>query len=149
MTEPNNRVIYILKLESEKYYVGSLFLTPTDFEVTEHPRILKHFHGLGAEWTKLHAPTELIQIISPADEFEEDKQTKIYMSRYGIDNVRGGSYCEINLSHSQISCLEKEIATAKGLCFKCKCAGHSAKYCDIIVCYKCGQPGHYSPQCNK
>lgn len=149
MSGLSNRVIYVLRLESEKYYVGSLFLTSENLEVVEHPRILKHFHGLGAEWTKLHVPIEVIQIITPADEFEEDKQTKIYMDKYGIDNVRGGSYCEINLSNNQIYCLKKEIATAKGLCFRCNQAGHLAKTCGVITCYRCGKIGHYSPQCNE
>jgi hypothetical protein len=149
MSDLSNRVIYVLRLESEKYYVGSLFLTSENLEAVEHPRILKHFHGLGAEWTKLHVPIEVIQIIAPADEFEEDKQTKIHMSKYGIDNVRGGSYCEINLSNNQVYCLKKEIATAKGLCFRCNQVGHLAKTCGVIVCYKCGKIGHYSPQCDE
>lgn len=142
-----DRTIYILQLENEKYYVGSLFLTSADPEVAEHPRILKHFHGTGAEWTRLHIPIKLLEIKTPVDEFEEDKQTKIYMSRYGIDNVRGGSYCEIKLNEHQIYCLEKEMATAKDLCFKCGLPGHYAKYCRVITCYKCGKTGHYASQC--
>lgn len=143
-----DRVVYVFRLKSEKYYVGSLFLSDENFEISEHPRILKHFHGQGAEWTKLYEPVEIIETITPADEFEEDKQTKIFMNTYGIDNVRGGSYCGIILKREQISCLEKEIATIRNLCFKCNLPGHYAKNCGNIVCYRCGQPGHFSSRCN-
>lgn len=145
----NNRAIYVLKLEAGKYYVGSLFSVSPDSQIADHPRILKHFNGQGAEWTKLHRPVELIETKFPVDEFEEDKQTKIYMSKYGIDNVRGGSYCEINLDEHQQYCLQKELDTAKGVCFRCGQAGHNIKQCRVVICYKCGEIGHYSSQCHK
>ena len=38
---------------------------------------------------------------SPGDKWDEDKKTKTYMEKYGIANVRCGSYCKITLAQTQ------------------------------------------------
>ncbi|ARF08977.1 GIY-YIG nuclease and ricin-type beta-trefoil lectin domain protein [Catovirus CTV1] len=115
--------IYVIKCENEKYYIGKSFYPEN--------RVLEHFLGNGSEWTKKYKPVEIIQIIKNADNFDEDKYTKIYMSKYGIDNVRGGTYCQIKLSKSIKEHLNKELL------------GASDK------CYLCGQYGHFIKNCNK
>jgi hypothetical protein len=82
--------IYVLKLENNKYYIGK----------TENPKIRleNHFSSNGSEWTKLYKPIKIIEIIPNCDNYDEDKYTKIYMDKYGIDNVRGGSYVQIELN---------------------------------------------------
>jgi hypothetical protein len=95
--------IYILKLESNKYYIGK----------TNNPkfRIENHFNSNGSQWTKLYKPLELIELITNCDDYDEDKYTRIYMDKYGINNVRGGSFCSIELSNETINFLKikKEI----------------------------------------
>ena len=39
------------------------------------------------------------------------------MLKYGINNVRGGSYTQINLPECNIISLEKELCSASNLCF--------------------------------
>ena len=114
--------IYILQCENERYYVGKTYRPISD-------RIEEHFNNNGSEWTKKYKPIKMIEFISDADEFDEDKYTKIYMAKYGINKVRGGSYTQISLPESDIIMLNKEICSASNLCFKCKKSGHFMKDC--------------------
>lgn len=81
--------IYILRLAEGKYYVG---LTKDLYH-----RLDQHFHKKGSEWTKLYEPIEVEKVIESDSSFDEDKWTKIMMEKYGIKNVRGGSYISIEL----------------------------------------------------
>ena len=90
--------VYILECAEGKYYIGK-----TDRPLED--RITEHFYGYGSVWTQRYRPLTLIQIISNADSFDEDKYTKMTMKKYGIDNVRGGSYCQMILNIHQQECL--------------------------------------------
>ncbi len=50
--------------------------------------------------------------------------SKIYMKKYGIKNVRGGSYVTIKLNKNQIIFIKKEIYMADNRCLKCGRKGH-------------------------
>ena len=86
--------IYVLKLEQNKYYIGK----------SNNPnfRLAQHFESNGSEWTKKYKPIEIIDIISDCDDFDEDKYTIKYMHKYGIDNVRGGTFCQLEFSRLAI-----------------------------------------------
>jgi hypothetical protein len=70
----------------------------------------QHYAGEGAEWTKLHAPVEILHTIGTgtkdgrAAEQMEDEVTVTLMLRYGIAKVRGGhfSYPDLTLVESQL-----------------------------------------------
>ena len=113
--------IYILKLEGGKYYVGK------SEDVVK--RYQQHLNGDGSAWTKKYKPISLEKTIENASPFDEDKITKEYMSKHGINNVRGGSYVEIELSEFHKDALKMEIWTAKDLCAQCGRAGHFVKDC--------------------
>jgi hypothetical protein len=130
--------VYILKLKNDKYYIGS-----TD---NIDLRLKQHYDGCGSAWTKLHKPIETVEILDNCNKFDEDKYTKIYMSKYGIDNVRGGSYCEIDIS-KYVEILNREFTHSENLCFKCGETGHYIKNCeetnseeeeDVWGCSYCG-----------
>ncbi len=114
--------IYILKLEQNKYYVG----------LTKYPesRIQEHFNGTGSAFTKLYKPLLIIKQIQTYDRYDEDKIVKQCMSKYGILNVRGGSYSNIELSEPIIDFLEKEIMHSRNACFRCLKRGHFMKNCN-------------------
>jgi predicted GIY-YIG superfamily endonuclease len=112
--------IYTLELETNKYYVGRS-LIPKE-------RILKHFQEEGSEWTKLYKPIKVLSQLK-GDAFDEEKHTLIAMEKYGIDNVRGGSYCKVNLSQND---KDKALQTIRSISDKC---------------YKCGKKGHFAKDC--
>ncbi len=118
----NTFSIYVLKLIQDKYYIGKTYK-----DITQ--RFTQHKKGLGAEWTKLYKPVGMIEFFQTTDKFQEDLSTKKYMERYGIENVRGGSYTKINLNDYQLRALEIEFRTANDLCFKCGITGHFASEC--------------------
>lgn len=113
--------IYILRLEGGRYYIGKSDNVMNRFK--------QHLDGGGSAWTKKYKPVSLEKTIENVSPFEEDKVTKEYMSKYGIDKVRGGSYVEIQLSEFHMDALKMEIWGAKDLCTQCGRKGHWAKDC--------------------
>ena len=113
--------IYVLKLEGGNYYIGK------SDDVSA--RYQQHLSGIGSSWTRKHKPILLEKTIDNVSAFEEDKITKEYMSKYGIDKVRGGSYVQVELSEFHIEALKMEIWGAKDLCCQCGRSGHFAKDC--------------------
>ena len=93
--------IYILKLENNKYYIGK---TNNVGEMYKN-----HSKGIVRIWTKQNKPISIIRTINNTSPFDEDKYVKEYMTYYGIENVRGGSYNQIKLSEENIRFLEKKL----------------------------------------
>ena len=116
--------IYVIELEKGKYYVGKT--TNPDF------RLEMHFASSGSAWTKKYKPVNVLQIIPNCDNYDEDKYTIQYMEKYGINNVRGGSFCEIRLSDSNIVTLRQIITSVTDKCYICGNNGHYAKECMTV-----------------
>ena len=117
--------IYILRLEGGRYYVGK-----SDNIMN---RYVQHMNGSGSAWTRKYKPVALEKKIENVSPFEEDKYTKEYMSKYGMDKVRGGSYVEITLSDFQKQSLNTEMWAAKDCCTQCGRKGHFVKSCSAIT----------------
>jgi predicted GIY-YIG superfamily endonuclease len=113
--------IYVLRLEGGRYYVGK-----SDNVIK---RYQQHLDGSGSAWTRKYKPVSLEKTMEHASPFEEDRVTKEYMSRYGMDKVRGGSYVGLELSESQTDALQRELWSAKDLCTRCGRPGHFVKDC--------------------
>ena len=113
--------IYILKLEQGKYYVGKSKNVLSRFQ--------EHVQGKGSSWTKKYKPLCIDTTIDDVSPFDEDKQVKIYMSKYGIENVRGGSYITDTLTEEQLNTLKAEIWGSTDLCNKCGRKSHFYKDC--------------------
>ena len=113
--------IYVLRLEGGRYYVGKTDNVPQRFQ--------QHLHGQGSAWTKKYKTVSLEKTIKHASVFDEDKVTKEYMAKYGVDKVRGGSYVQMELSEEQKTMLERELRGAKDLCTRCGRSGHFVKDC--------------------
>lgn len=147
--------VYCLKLENNKYYVGKT--NNINFRITDH------FDGNGSEWTKKYKPVDIVAIKHKCDNFDEDKYTKMAMLKYGIENVRGGSYTQLVLPKNVKDLLTKELQSTNNSCFKCGEKGHYANECgqfsntsysttskiNNMTCFKCGKKGHYANGCNQ
>ena len=114
--------IYVLKLEGGKYYVGR-----TNKKVVQ--RFKEHINGKGSAWTRKYKPIKILDVILNRDKFDEDKITKQYMEKYGIENVRGGTYCKITLSNETIKMITTELNGATDKCYNCGEVGHYEQNC--------------------
>lgn len=125
--------IYVLKLENEKYYIGQ--------SKNIEKRIKEHFSGNGSIWTQKYNPIDVLEKFNSNNNYDEDNYTKKYMIKYGIDNVRGGSYTSFNISDEIKKFLQKEFNTINNSCFTCGKTGHFSNECneitDKFVCQYC------------
>ena len=147
--------IYVLQLEKGKYYIGK----------TTNPkfRLEQHFNSSGSQYTKKYIPQKVLKIIPNCDDYDEDKYTLKYMEQYGINNVRGGTFCQLKLDKDNLSTIKKMINSSSDKCYICGETGHFAKDCkqddDNILeeffitkttkntCNICGREGHYAADC--
>jgi len=116
--------IYILELENDKYYVGK----STDVDV----KYKFHLNGTATYWTNINKPISIIRTINDISPYELDKYVKEYMIKYGIANVRGGSYYQLKLNDNTIRKLENKLNTCYDLCYKCCKSYHFVSECNFI-----------------
>ena len=167
--------LYALKLQGNRVYVGTTERHPTD-------RLDEHMNSAGSEWTRRYSPDGgylWIRMIPShgIPGLAEDAATKEMMLKYGIDNVRGGSYSHIHLDRHTLRLLNRELWHAQGNCVRCGRSGHWAEDCfaridangtDIAsgtsspsssysssstnspvrdACFRCGHTGHFASEC--
>lgn len=147
--------VYILALTNGKWYVGR--------SADIYKRIEQHRSGYGSEWTKLYKMIRVQEIIATNDPFDEDKYVKKYMLKYGIDNVRGGSYSQLIIPDYQLQALDAEFRGTSDQCFNCGETGHFKRYCpnridsnmkgsnistsSVTQCLRCGRNSHTIDSC--
>lgn len=126
--------IYSLELQNGKYYVGKT--TNPDYELEDH------FMCFSPEWTKKYKPIRIINFYPDCTDKDLDKYTILYMEKYGIDNVRGGSFSSLELSEED-RCL---FRTMSKKCENIDIRIAEETYC---CCLYCGELFHDSSLCDK
>jgi len=155
--------LYVLQLEDNKWFVGKT--KNLDQRLDDHFDPEKH----GSHWTNKYKPLKKKEIIelcvkdyapeqsdssgtkksSETCDPVEDEYTMYYMTMYGIDNVRGGSFCNIFLRPQQINYIQSVIRERMDLCFKCGMDDHFVKDCPFFKkkCTTCGRDTHTDSKC--
>jgi predicted GIY-YIG superfamily endonuclease len=114
--------IYVLQLEGNKWYVGKA--------ANVEARYQQHLNGQGSMWTQKYKPVSLVETLNGVSPFEEDKKTKELMAKYGVQNVRGGTYVTEQLTPEQILGIKQEIWGAKDCCTRCGDSSHFVRDCE-------------------
>ncbi len=140
LSQDNQKLLYVLKLEHNKYYVG--ITNDLQESLNEHER------GIGCEWTIKHKYIDLEYFVSVKTNVDEE--VKKLIKQYGIDNARGGSYSDTILTDKQ-----KAEITGDKFCVRCGRLGHDKIQCcfrtmkcgvifieDLNYCAKCGREEH-------
>ncbi len=113
--------IYVLECMDGKYYVGRTGNLDKRLEL--------HSSGRGSFWTRKYPMKSVVEVLKNADKFDEDKYVLKYMDKYGVDNVRGGSYSQMVLNNDLQKCIQRHFITANNLCYICGGKGHLIREC--------------------
>lgn len=144
--------IYVLKLQDDKYYVGK-----TDCK----NNILEYFTDSNSDWIKKYPPISIIKKYAIKNDFCIDYYTLLTMKNHEIDNVRGGSFQNIELKNAEKIKALNLMKSCFNRCFKCNVKGHTDEECEKIqmmnnpiefekfIRIKLGQTIFPTPDCNE
>jgi predicted GIY-YIG superfamily endonuclease len=96
--------LYVLELDNSKFYVGKSH--------DPEGRLLAHQRGLGPVWTQQNPPLGIIErreLVHENAKYEENNVTLEYMTLYGMENVRGGMWSQLELPTSDCDYIDKTI----------------------------------------
>lgn len=88
--EVGQEYVYVLELESDKYYVGT--------SASLSNRLHQHFVGEGAIWTRKYRPIKIVQIQLGGKEVEK-AVTLAFMKDKSYENVRGSHWCHLRMDN--------------------------------------------------
>lgn len=138
-------ILYVLQCEDDKWYVGKT----TDIS----RRFKQHKDGNGCAWTKQHMPLRITETRPIKTSHDETNLTKDYMKKYGIDNVRGGAYSQIDLPEDVEMLIKHELNATTDACYNCGKKGHFANTCSkkeiVWECSFCDEEFSSESACEK
>lgn len=137
--------LYVLELEDDKWYVGKSSDVARRFE--------QHKQGRGAAWTKEYKPIRIVETRPITSVHDETNATKDLMKKYGVDNVRGGAYAQVDLPEDVASVIRTEIRGNTDACYKCGLKGHFANRCpsanNTWMCEHCDEVFNTRAACER
>lgn len=103
---PEDRMLYLyyIALENNKMLLYADFKKPHHVILNE---CVDHY-----EFARVNKPVHIVNVLENIDFFDVDKNVKIFMQMFGIDETRGGSYSEVRLPYHVRQTLERELKIA-------------------------------------
>jgi hypothetical protein len=147
--------IYILELYNNKFYIG---------KVNNISSIVNDICNNKFEWLFYNKPLKIIDIYNFSNDINEDEFVLEFMNIYGVNNVRGGCFKQMNLTFDNTYDIFKTIKIVYNKCYLCGEETHNGDKCKLnkkydydllvglitsnIICYKCNNKGHYKEECS-
>ena len=144
----SKNIVYALRCEHDKFYIGKSYNLIT--------RLNNHIINKDTRWTTIHQPYALDNLIEikngiPGMLAMENALTLEYMTKYGVDNVRGDIYCNVNLDYHLHRIANMHIRSIKNECYQCGSREHYVNSClqrkQNSKCFNCHQFGHWEKEC--
>ena len=132
-------MIYVLLLQNNKFYVG----------YSERPvgeRFIEHFNYQGSKWTTLHRPVQVLEV-KPGGIEEENEMTLRMMDKYGWWNVRGGSWCQVDIQTCPPALLDFQRLKLPTPLGRNQTLPASSNRNNRNVCSRCGRDSHSASNC--
>lgn len=98
--EDEKLYMYFLSLENDKMFLHTDYKRDYDEILTICER--------DYEFVQIYKPIKVILTLEINDLYDIDKYVKIFMHMFGINDIRGGSYIEIDLPEYLIKTIEHE-----------------------------------------
>lgn len=114
-------VMYVLYCKSGRAYVEMCRVK--DVAV----RVAKHYNGMHP-FTAGHKPCH-VDIRHASDPLDVEIEVLRLAAKYGVENVRGGSFSDTELHRCSVDQLQRQVDHAQGRCLKCRRFGHYAPVC--------------------
>ena len=96
--------LYFVALEEDKMMLHASFKRSFE-QIIADCEILYHF-------AKIYKPKRVVYVMENIDLYDVDKNVKIFMNMFGIDETRGGSYTDVILPKHVKQLLEAEFKVA-------------------------------------
>ena len=113
-------IIYALKLQSGKYWIGraikllNIWNKPISSDsLDDYDNIV--IPTINHPWTRMFSPIKFDMIAFNKDKYDEIKILLQYMDKYGISEVRGGPYVNIHLKPAQEKFLLSQLRSINRL----------------------------------
>ena len=101
--------IYALELFGGKYYIGKTRDLNNQLRRHFRPSDICHGDPCGVAWLQQWRPMRIDHLYRNAHDLDLDKLTLKYMQKYGINNVRGGTYSSTDLSVNQMAQIQRRL----------------------------------------
>ena len=147
--------LYALELTESKWYIG--------LAVDMKECYSAHQQGMVCEWTRAYPPIRIVSetpiVYTDAESQGDDTDRFVaharlnerhkkehdmlveYMTRYGVDAVRGGPYQDVHLSEFHAHIAKRDVYIAENLCTCCHSQHHKADKCGKLALDCCCNPG--------
>jgi len=99
--------IYVIQLEKNKKYVYYSDMVDGDAAMK---KVIMDFDSL---WIVKYTPQHIAEFYPDGDEWDYEDAVLNAMTKYGIDNVRGGSYNKCDLSEDDVTIAKRNTQFIK------------------------------------